>query len=96
LKGKNLEIIQLIWLEDIVDKLHWKHNVEEHEVVEMLENNPKFTLEEKGFKEGEDVYGAFGHTLTGRFLSLFFGVHYNLAQIAIFEVLTSPLCKVNA
>jgi uncharacterized DUF497 family protein len=71
-KGKNLEINQLIWLEDIVDKLHWKHNVEEHEVVEVLENSPKFILKEKGYKQGEDVYGAFGQTITGRFLSVFF------------------------
>jgi uncharacterized protein len=67
-----LEITQLIWLEDIVDKLHWKHNVEEHDVIEVLENSPKFIFKEKGYKEGEDVYAAFGRTLTGRFLSLFF------------------------
>jgi uncharacterized DUF497 family protein len=38
----------------------------------VLENNPKFILKEKGYKEAEDVYAAFGRTLTGRFLSLFF------------------------
>jgi uncharacterized DUF497 family protein len=67
-----LEITRLIWLEDIVDKLHWKHNVEEQEVVEVLENKPKFILKETGYMAGEDVYAAFGQSNTGRFLSVFF------------------------
>jgi hypothetical protein len=41
-----LKINGLIWLEDIVDKLHWKHDIEEQEVVEVLENKPKFVLKE--------------------------------------------------
>jgi uncharacterized DUF497 family protein len=67
-----MDINRIIWLEDIVDKLHWKHNVETEEVVEVLENMPKFILKEAGFNLGEDVYGAFGVTNTGRFLSVFF------------------------
>ena len=41
-KGHNLEIRRIIWLEDIVEKLIWKHNVEEREILEVLENNPVF------------------------------------------------------
>ena len=67
-----MEISSIIWLEDIVDKLLWKHDVEEIEVIEVLENNPKFQYKEKGYKPGEDVYAAFGQTNTGRFLSVFF------------------------
>jgi len=67
-----LEISRIIWLEDIVDKLLWKHNVEEIEVIEVFENKPKFQYKEKGCKLGEDIYGAFGRTNTGRFLSVFF------------------------
>ena len=33
-----MEISRIIWLEDIVEKLLWKHNVEEIEVIEVLEN----------------------------------------------------------
>ncbi len=55
-----MEINGLIWLEDIVDKLDWKHHVEEQEVVEALENKPKFVLKEAGYMAGEDVYAAFG------------------------------------
>ena len=67
-----MEITQLIWLEDIVDKLHWKHNVEEQEVVEVLGNTPKFIHKETGYQQSEDVYAAFGQTNSGRFLSVFF------------------------
>ena len=67
-----MEINRIIWLEDIVDKLHWKRNVETEEVVEILQNKPRFILKEAGFKTGEDVYAAFGKTTTGRFLSVFF------------------------
>ncbi|MGZ8244839.1 MAG: hypothetical protein ACXWT9_14655 [Methylomagnum sp.] len=50
-----MEILRLIWFEDIVDKLRWKHQVEDVEVVEVLENKPRFVLKEAGFKSGEDV-----------------------------------------
>ena len=67
-----MEISRIIWLEDIVEKLIWKHNVEEIEVIEVLENKPIFQYKEKEYKPGEDVYAAFGQTNTGRFLSIFF------------------------
>ncbi len=67
-----MEISRIIWLEDIVEKLRWKHNVEEIEVIEVFENKPKFQRKEKGFKPGEDVYAAFGRSDTGRLLSVFF------------------------
>ncbi len=67
-----MEISRIIWLEDIVDKLLWKHNVEEHEVIEVLENKPKFQLMEAGHVSGENVYAAFGKTTENRYLSVFF------------------------
>ena len=71
-KGKILKISKIIWLEDIVEKLHWKHDVEEIEIIEVLENKPKFIRKEIGYKRGEDVYAAFGRTNAGRPLSVFF------------------------
>jgi len=71
-KGEDLEISRIIWLEDIVDKILWKHNVKEIEVIEVFENKPKFQYKEKGYKPGEDVYVAFGRTKTDRLLSVFF------------------------
>jgi len=70
-----LEINRIIWLEDIVEKLQWKHEVEEHEVIEVLENRPKFQRKEAGHRKGEDVFAAFGRTNTGRFLSVFLSIH---------------------
>ncbi|ETW97194.1 MAG: hypothetical protein ETSY1_23595 [Candidatus Entotheonella factor] len=67
-----MEINQIIWFEDIVEKLRWKHNVEDEEVLEVLENRPKFQRKEAGYREGEDVFAAFGQTKAGRFLSIFF------------------------
>ena len=67
-----MEINRIIWLEDIVEKLLWKHDVREDEVVEVLENLPRFQYKEIGHRSGEDVFAAFGQTNTGRLLSVFF------------------------
>jgi uncharacterized DUF497 family protein len=67
-----LELSRIIWLEDIVEKLRWKHNVEETEVIEVLESHPRFVWKEAGFVPGEDIYAAFGRTNLNRPLSVFF------------------------
>lgn len=67
-----MEISRIAWLEDIVEKLLWKHNVEEPEVLDVFENKPLFQRKEAGYKPGEDIYAAFGRTSTGRLLSVFF------------------------
>lgn len=67
-----MEISRIIWLEDIVQKLVWKHDVEEQEVIEALENKPTFQRKEAGHVPGEYVYAAFGRTNMGRHLSIFF------------------------
>ncbi|WP_462330351.1 hypothetical protein [Thiohalocapsa halophila] len=53
-----LEIRQLVWLEDIVEKLRWKHGVEEAEVVEVLERARQRRRNEAGHVPGEHVYAA--------------------------------------
>jgi hypothetical protein len=67
-----LEISRIIWLEDVVEKLRWKHNAEDAEVIEVFENKPKFQFKEKGSRPGENVFSAFGRTNADRFLSVFF------------------------
>ena len=67
-----MEINRIVWLEDIVEKLLWKHNVEEPEVIEVLENKPIFQWKETGYRHGEDVYAAFGRTDARRLLIVFF------------------------
>jgi uncharacterized DUF497 family protein len=67
-----LKITGIIWLEDIVQKLIWKHQIEREEVVEILNNNPSFRYVEKGFRKDENVYAALGQTDGGRYLIVFF------------------------
>jgi len=62
-----LKIREIIWLEDIVEKLEKKHRFRENEVIEVLENKPKFRFVEKGHRKGENVYAALGQTYEGRF-----------------------------
>jgi uncharacterized DUF497 family protein len=66
------EIRQVVWLNEIVDKLRWKHGVEEFEVIEVLENSPRIRRKEDGIEPGEDVYGAYGRTVDNRPLAVFF------------------------
>jgi len=67
-----LEISRIVWLDDIVEKLRWKHGVEDAEVIEVLANRPRFRHKEAGHLPGEDVYAAFGRTNQDRLLSVFF------------------------
>lgn len=67
-----MRITGIIWLEDIVDKLAVKHDVDLHEVREILKGQPLFRRMERGHRSGEDVYGAFGQTEDGRYLVVYF------------------------
>ena len=67
-----MKIKEIIWLEDIVEKLESKHNVRQSEVLDVLENKPKFRFVEKGHRKNENVYAALGQTYEGRYLIIFF------------------------
>ena len=67
-----MEITRIIWLRDIIDKLEWKHQVMPDEVEEVFANKPRYRRITRGHVQGEDVYGAFGQTDAGRYLSVFF------------------------
>lgn len=67
-----MRIEGVVWLRDVVDKLISKHNVETHEVEEVLNSRPKIRFVEKGDREGEDVYLALGQTDAGRYLAVLF------------------------
>ena len=67
-----MKIIGFIWHEKIIEKLEQKHNVRQYEVREVFENNPKFRYVEKGLQPDENVYAAFGRTISGRYLIIFF------------------------
>ena len=67
-----MRIDDFIWLDAIVDKLAFKHQVEPQEVEEALRNHPKIRFVEKGDREGEDVYMALSQTDEGRYLTTLF------------------------
>jgi hypothetical protein len=48
-----MRITGFIWLEEIVQKLKWKHSVELDEVREVFENGPRFNIVEKGSRKDE-------------------------------------------
>jgi uncharacterized DUF497 family protein len=67
-----MRIEGVIWLRDVADKLAWKHGVDQEEVEQVLNNQPKIRFARKGERKGEDVYMALGQTRAGRYLALFF------------------------
>lgn len=67
-----MKINGLIWYDEIVEKIEQKHNVRRYEVLEILEERPKFRFAEKGYRPGENVYAALGRTRAGRYLIVFF------------------------
>ena len=62
----------IIWQEEIVAKLAWKHNIEVFEVDELFDNSPGIRFVEKGRRKGENVYVAKGQTDGGRYLVCFY------------------------
>lgn len=67
-----MKVSGFLWLDDIVQKLLWKHSVTQGEVAELFDNSPHFFFVEKGNRKGENVYAAFGQTDGGRYLIVFF------------------------
>jgi uncharacterized DUF497 family protein len=67
-----LRIEGIVWFDEIIEKLEWKHNVQPREVIEVFVNKPEFRFVEKGHRSGENVYAAMGQTYAGRYLIVFF------------------------
>jgi uncharacterized DUF497 family protein len=65
-------IDDIIWLDSIVDKLAWKHNVMASEVEDVLIGRCRIFKKETGRIDGEHLYNALGQTRQGRYLSVFF------------------------
>jgi len=65
-------IDDIIWLDAIIEKLTWKHQVLTSEVEEVLTGQCRIFKKESGKVEGEHLYNALGRTKSGRYLSIFF------------------------
>lgn len=66
----NLE--EVIWKNQFIDKLAIKHKVSTEEVEEILLNIPYVRKAKKGKVQGEYVYVAYNQTYSGRYLVVFF------------------------
>jgi len=78
-----MRISRVIWLPEVEDKLLQKHNVLVMEVEEVLFGKPRIRFVEKGHREGEDLYAAYGQTEEGRYLTVFFIVKQRTQALII-------------
>ena len=53
-----MQVDEIIWLSQFVEKLAQKHNVTRKEVEEVFANQPHFRFVNKGDRDGEDIYSA--------------------------------------
>ncbi|NJN81663.1 MAG: BrnT family toxin [Caldilineaceae bacterium] len=67
-----MQITGIYWLPAIIDKLIDKHQVEIHEVEEVLSGHARFRRIQRGRVQGEHLYSALGQTDAGRYLIVFF------------------------
>jgi|GEM_PF-205280 len=67
-----VHIQEVIWLEQIEDKIIRKHGVWPEEAEDVLAQNPHVRFMERGHRPGEDLYAAFGQTTGGRYLAVFY------------------------
>lgn len=67
-----MQIKDIIFLPDIVDKLDWKHNVNPDEVMDILFGQPLYRKVQRGQIPNEDVYAGLGQTRAGRYVVVFF------------------------
>ena len=57
---------------NIEEKLESKHHITAREARQVLLHKPRIRFAERGYTKGNDVYGAFGQTFSGRYLAVFF------------------------
>ena len=65
-------INQIIWKDQFVEKLAVKHSVSVEEAEDVLCSEPHIRKVSKGNVKGENVYAAFGQTVGGRYLVVFY------------------------
>jgi uncharacterized protein len=68
----NPTVSEILWLEEIVEKLARKHQVEPHEVEQVLASARRVRRLERGHVQDEDLYTSLGRTDAGRYLIVFF------------------------
>jgi len=74
-------IQDVVWLEEVEDKIIRKHQVWPEEAEQALMNHPHVRFMERGHRPGEDLYAAFGQTDVGRYLAVYFIKPHNAALV---------------
>ncbi len=67
-----MRLHEVIWKEQFVLKLETKHAISIDEVEDVLFSKPFVRRIERGKVRGEDLYAAYGQTVAGRYLIVFF------------------------
>ncbi len=67
-----MRIREIIWIEEILEKIQTKHGVSAEEAEGILERARLVRFIERGHVKGENVYAAFGQTAAGRYLVVLF------------------------
>ncbi len=68
-----MRIDDLIWRDEIVEKLAVKHRITPSEIEQVFLSEPYFRFISKGrHTRDEDVYAGYGRTDAGRYLTVFF------------------------
>ena len=78
-----MKIDGILWLEKIVDKIRTKHQITQDEVEEVFVNNPQYRFLEKGRIDDEHVYGAYGRTHAGRYVTVIFILKFRKSALII-------------
>lgn len=67
-----MKIRWTIWKNQFLEKIQQKHGVSAEEIEEVITSEAHFRKAEKGRVRGEDIYAAYGQTIEGRYLIVFF------------------------
>ncbi|NET59133.1 MAG: BrnT family toxin [Symploca sp. SIO2E6] len=67
-----MQLYEVIWKEQFVEKIVTKHSVTTDEVEQALFSYPHIRKAQRGRIKGENLYAAYGQTDTGRYLIIFF------------------------
>ena len=78
-----MDLSEVIWKDRFIDKIAVKHRVHTEEVEQVLFGNPHVRRSRKGHVKGEDVYTAYGKTVSGRYLIVLFIRKERIAALPI-------------
>jgi len=78
-----LQLKEIVWYREFVNKIRKKHNVSVAEVEEALFNKPVFRKVQRGKVKEEDAYIAYNRTFAGRYLFVVFIYKMNNTGIVI-------------